>query len=295
MTLSEKITSMRRAFVGDLCKAMGEGMGKCERVWPSPCNAVTGRPYRAGNALMLGFYGSRTERPEDNRWCTLHQALQAGWTIHKAASGRKINYFEVLDGENILSKIYVVFHGSEIEGIPPLQRTTPSMHEKREVAERILWESGAKIWHGGESASYVAHGDYIQLPLLGFLSDPELYYTTALHELAHWTGHASRLGRDAWGKIDSSSSAKEELVASIASIFLGGETGIFVNRMHVEDHSFYVDRWISAVQKDPHELFRAADRAASAVDFILRHERVREKKWSREEKPKNHVQDVRKK
>lgn len=45
--------------------------------------------------------------------------------------------------------------------------------------------------------------------------------TTRLHELAHATGHAKRLARNAKGKFGDVDYAFEELVAEIASSFVG--------------------------------------------------------------------------
>ena len=54
---------------------------------------------------------------------------------------------------------------------------------------------------------------------------PEAYFApinwhrTALHELGHWSGHPSRLGRDLSGNFGSALYAKEELIA------LSGQSG----------------------------------------------------------------------
>jgi len=41
------------------------------------------------------------------------------------------------------------------------------------------------------------------------------------HELSHWTGHASRLGRDLKNRFGTATYAAEELVAELSSAMLG--------------------------------------------------------------------------
>ena len=57
------------------------------------------------------------------------------------------------------------------------------------------------------------------MPLKAQFSDEVGYYSTALHELGHWTGHETRLNRES-GPFGSISYAKEELRAEIGSMML---------------------------------------------------------------------------
>ncbi|HEX9941758.1 MAG TPA: zincin-like metallopeptidase domain-containing protein [Thermoanaerobaculia bacterium] len=52
-----------------------------------------------------------------------------------------------------------------------------------------------KLRHGGERAFYRRSSDLVQLPKPEAFSRPEHYYSTQFHELAHATGHPSRLNR----------------------------------------------------------------------------------------------------
>jgi hypothetical protein len=99
------------------------------------------------------------------------------------------------------------------------------------------------------------------------------YYGTALHELAHWSGHPSRLDRptltDSY-RFGDVNYAKEELRAELASVFLAAHRGI---PHHPEQHAAYVNSWIGALKRDKNEIFRAAHDASKATDFILALER----------------------
>ena len=69
--------------------------------------------------------------------------------------------------------------------------------------------------------------------------------------LYHWTGHPSRLNREASSDMRSESYAKEELVAEITSMFVSAETGIPQTQEHFDNHAAYVDYWVKAVKEDP--------------------------------------------
>ena len=172
---------------------------------------------------------------------------------------------------------YVVFHASQIEGIEPYQPKERNPIETSEKAERILRESGAEIRHGGSEAFYNRTEDYIQVPEMGQFRSQADYYATNLHELGHWTGHPSRLNREASSDMNSESYAREELVAEITSMFVSSETGIPQTQEHFDNHASYVDHWVKAIKEDPNALFRAVSQAQKASEEILKYERVRER------------------
>jgi len=62
------------------------------------------------------------------------------------------------------------------------------------------------------------------------------------------------------------------LRAELASLFLAAERGI---PHDPAQHAAYVASWIEALQRDRHEIFRAAHDAAAAVDYLLSLERSR--------------------
>ena len=101
------------------------------------------------------------------------------------------------------------------------------------------------------------------------------YYGTALHELAHWTGHQSRLNRstltDAY-RFGDANYAREELRAELASVFLAAERGI---PHDPASHAAYVGSWVKALREDKNEIFRAAHDASAAADYLLSLERER--------------------
>ena len=111
-------------------------------------------------------------------------------------------------------------------------RTRPKKSQplKRcEQASRFSSKSGAKITHDqADHAFYSRSQDSIHLPPKESFRDPAGYYGTALHELAHWTGHPSRLNRSTLNesyRFGDTNYAKEELRAELASVFMAAESG----------------------------------------------------------------------
>ena len=124
-----------------------------------------------------------------------------------------------------------------------------------------------------DTAFYNRKTDSIHLPLKDAFKSEQGYYGTALHELAHWTGHPSRLNRptltDSY-RFGDLNYAKEELRAELASVFIAAEVGIPHNPAN---HAAYVGSWIKVLKDDKNEIFRAAHDASTASDFVLNLER----------------------
>lgn len=254
-----------------------------------PYNASTGKPYRGANrvALMIADFG-------DPRYMTFNQAKEAGYNIKKGSKGIPLQTYifekEVIkkddagkpmkdeQGEFIKEKVkltspivshFVVFNAEQIDGIPPYQKSLgEKTWEVDAVAEEILKNSGANITHRyGNNAYYSPIDDKIVLPEKNQFTNQQDYYDTALHELAHWTGHESRLNRlDVTAKFGSETYAKEELRAEIASMMIGQDLGITHD---TSKHMSYVGNWIQVIKDSPYELVKACNDAERINTYVL--------------------------
>lgn len=79
--------------------------------------------------------------------------------------------------------------------------------------------------------------------------DGQEYYGTALHEMAHSTGHPSRLDRLKPATFGSPEYAKEELVAELTSAMVGNTLGF--DRRISDNNVAYLQNWTSALRKEP--------------------------------------------
>ena len=129
-----------------------------------------------------------------------------------------------------------------------------------EDLEKILQAAGATIKYGGSEAFYCPSLDSIQLPDRSSFLDSIGFYSTAVHELTHWTGHKDRLNRD------KSSYAFEELVAEMGSAMVLSDRGF---EQRLEQHVSYIDGWLSKIKSDPRALFKAMGLASKAANYLL--------------------------
>ena len=165
-------------------------------------------------------------------------------------------------------KHYAVFHASQIDGLPEYK--PPGIDEapwtRPEAASTILRNSNAVIRIGGDRAFYSPTTDHIQFPPDSAFRGPPEFAATALHELGHWTGHASRLNRNMKSRYGSAGYAMEELRAELASAFLASELGIPTD---IPQHASYIENWIKPLKEDKREIFRAAADAQKIADMLL--------------------------
>jgi antirestriction protein ArdC len=242
-----------------------------------PFNPVTGKPYHGVNILVLGM-DMRAFQTGDPRWMTYQQAQEKKWQVRKGEKSTTIFFckpYEIDDNEaddgkktiRVL-KHYAVFHASQIDGIPVYK--APTVEEapwtRPEAADIILKNSAAVVRIGGDRAFYSPSTDHIQLPPEhAFRGAPE-FAATALHELAHWTGHPTRLNRDLQHRFGSAAYAMEELRAELASAFVAMELGIPTD---IPQHASYIASWIKLLKEDKREIFHAAADAQRIVEMEL--------------------------
>ena len=122
----------------------------------------------------------------------------------------------------------------------------------------------ADIREGNGEAYYVPSKDFISLPAYAGFKDASNFYSTAFHELGHWTGHKARLDRDLKHRFGDKAYAAEELVAELCSAFLCAEFA-FDGELR---HAGYIENWISLLRADARAFFTAASKAQAAADYL---------------------------
>ncbi|MGD1095925.1 MAG: zincin-like metallopeptidase domain-containing protein [Bryobacteraceae bacterium] len=283
----------RQEVTDQIVQMLESGTAPWQKPWKAgalglPFNPTTENAYRGGNAVHLMATGLQRGY-DDPRWVTYNQAAEKGWQVRKGEKATQIEYWEFPsskaatpenpdkpadssrdEDERPIHRIYSVFNAKQIEGIEPYR---PKAHPEWEVVqngEEILQNSGAKILHDrNDQAFYDRVNDLVRLPPKAAFPNAADYYGTALHELAHWSGHPDRLNRDTLTgsyQFGDTNYAKEELRAELASVFLAAEQGIPHN---TERHAAYVGSWIQALKNDKNEIFKAAKDANRAADFLL--------------------------
>ena len=184
------------------------------------------------------------------------------------AEGNQVYRSVPLDRPKVFSA--VVFNAEQIHGLPPLEVKAPDW-DRHECAEATLKASRIEIrYDQADRAFYRPATDRIHLPPRDSFASADRFYSTALHEAAHGSGHSSRLDRDLAHPFGSEGYAKEELRPEIASLMIGDQLGIGHDP---GQHGAYVESWIKVLKDDPKKILRAARDADKITDYLLAHEK----------------------
>ena len=168
-------------------------------------------------------------------------------------------------------KQYLVFNLSQTKGLPPQYYQfepieLPTELQQDEATEKLIHSTGAELhYQNGNTASYNHVDDCITLPNRDQFKSTEGWAETALHELAHWTGHKSRLHRKLGNPIGTKDYAKEELIAELASAFLCAQLGF---EKQISNQAAYLQSWIKALKGDSRLIFTMSRQAEKAAAFI---------------------------
>ena len=307
----DKLTPQRKMLVDMILQNFESGAGLWKQGWRSggtPENAVTGKKYRGVNNMFLN-YVSMLRGYKDNRWLTFNQMKEREWSFKTDGEGKSlgknagvsVEFFELRDREtkkkfnrsvlegmsldereeymdkNVypIRKYYTVFNGDLIDGIPEKEKTVLDESAKSERTDKFLdfWsESEAKIIYGGGQAFYSPKWDEIHLPSREDFYSLQEFYSTALHEIGHSTGHEKRLNRNLNTDKKSAEYAIEELRAEIASMFMEQDFEIFINEKEVRNNSAYIENWRNAIKDNPNVLFTAIADAERISKYVSRKE-----------------------
>lgn len=267
----------------------------------------TGKPYRGINVWLLeiaAVTGNHTSRV----WYTFNQCkaraeraaerdpslLENGkapyWGPRKDEKGTTVYLWKMVkakgnddeeDGKVFpLMRAFTVFNGdqlvmpAEYQDEEPAEETDPygDFFEPIEALEAIADRMPARptVRHADQGrAYYLPATDTVCLPLREQFENPTRYYSTLVHELAHATGHASRLNRssvvnsDGFGK---EAYSKEELIAEMAACMVLVTAGTTPD---YEQSASYIAGWKKALKDDGRLLVGAAQNAQKAADWIL--------------------------
>lgn len=241
-----------------------------------PINATTGSAYQGFNWLWLAMRGQRY-------WAGLKQ-----W--HKVGARVKEEHFlkgvEILiprivtretDGEKktilVGFKTGMVYSADMVDGwTPPDIKINPDALTPNETADGIIAKmpNAPTIIHGTyDCGAYSPPLDAVRMPNREWFKSSARYYKTLLHELAHATGHDSRLARREGMKAMNGLHAysREELVAEFSAAMLVAQCGL--SNETLDNSAAYVKHWAKYLQANPNVIFEAAADAQRAVNYIL--------------------------
>lgn len=243
-----------------------------------------GTPYRGMNVFWLWMVADMCGYASPF-WMTYNQASKLGGQVRKGEKSTIAIFYksytrevepsepgDVNEETRRVLKAYPVFNANQVEGLPTRFHPAATIEivepegRKREL-DAFFACVPATLRHHGDEAYYEPVADRITMPPSHLFSGFDHYYATLAHELSHWTGHPSRLGRDLRNRFGSAAYAAEELIAELSSAMLGAELGLPV--AHLDSHASYIDHWLKLLRDDDRAILTAAAKAEEASSLLL--------------------------
>lgn len=268
--------------------AIERGAGDFRLPWHSrgsitcPTNIASKKAYRGVNILAL-WAAAEHRGFSSGVWGTYKQWAEAGAQVRRGEKSSYVVFYKELeyasaedgtDGETetrLFARATPVFAAEQVDGFDAPAAPGAEI-EPIAAADAFVKATGAVIRHGGSRAYYRPSTDEIQLPLASdFVGSPtstaqEAYYSTLLHELTHWTSHATRCNRELGKRFGDDAYAMEELIAELGAAFLCAE--LHITPEPRADHAQYLSSWLKVLKADKKAIFTAASKASQATAWL---------------------------
>jgi len=242
----------------------------------------SGNPYRGINQILLAVAGE--DGYASPWWGTYQEIARRGGQVQKGQKSTQIVFWGKTEAKEAnpktgkkdeywLMRYFNVFNAEQADELElPVDETEDIHHDPIETAEAIAegYPNPPDKRVGGDRACYSPRNDTITVPSQDAFDVNEEYYSTLFHELAHSTGHETRLKRKGITDFDAFGShqySKEELVAEIGAAFLCAHAGIEQDTL--ANSTSYINSWLSRLKNDKKLVVQAAQQAQKAADHIL--------------------------
>lgn len=267
-----------------------------------PRNPASKHVYSGINSIVLKL-NQTLSGYDDPRWMTYNQATEMGGQVRKGEKGTPIlvpmrsvkKEKDATTGEEKVTGGYIsfssktVFNVAQIDGLnlPSAEEEAGEPKTPLEAQEFILGRYKISMEAKGLTApevdytyvgAYGSHSsspnwrpstDVITLPTKEQFNSPEDMFDTIAHELAHSTGHPTRLDRSELTKnysTDNAARGKEELIAEISAAILASMFGV---NSDFDNTAAYVQSWLGALKDNPEMVMSASSEAQKVVDYLL--------------------------
>lgn len=242
---------------------------------------ITGDAYRGINRITL-LTVMLNKGYRNPLWLTFNQATRLGARVRRGEKSTLSLFFKPIerratdDAEEVhtvwLARANRVFNAEQVRGLPaklletllPAQPTVANQPQAQ--AEAFIQSIPALTrYHDGTPAFNLSR-DVIYMPALQHFKSSAHYYATFLHELAHWSGHPSRLNRPSLVERQRDNYYREELCAELTASFLCPSLGI--EPLIDEEHAPYLQHYIQLLEHDPKAFVHACSQAEKAADYL---------------------------
>lgn len=265
-----------------IIEQLDNGIIPWQKPWTGTAGAwsrSTGKAYSLLNQWLM----------PKGEYATFNQIKKEGGKVSKGAKGYPVVFFKptVIEYEDEktgetkqktvpLLKYYIVFNVEE-------QTNLEIKHTREEVARGVepvevlegiksdyLKREGVKFWElESDKAFYSPVNDEVVVPSKTQFNEQAEYYSTVFHELAHSTGHETRLNRlTKTAGFGSNDYGKEELVAEITAAAVLNEAGVETAKS-LKNSTAYIQNWRNAIKGDNKLVVHASTKAQKAFELIM--------------------------
>lgn len=252
------------------------------------CKSYAGKTYRGVNVWILLASGRQ------GPWITWNQVAKVGGRV-KADQAKKyqnICFWKFLDktdtqadgtikkGKIPLLRYFRVYSLEQTENVPEPAWLVKDKAKQANPPDPIIeaekiakeYKDGPTVEQGFDHGCYIPAQDKVEIPAIAQYKEAGEYYSVLFHELAHSTGHKSRLARftdeNRPAPFGSEDYSKEELVAEMSAAMLLAVAGVNSNKVR-ENNVAYLKHWIGRLKDDPRLAVCASAQAQKASDKIL--------------------------
>ena len=249
-----------------------------------PVNAVSGKPYRGANTLLL-WAAAEANGYATGRWATYRGWASLGAQVRKGERATTVVFWKTFwkDGDDrdasgsaddddtpgrprFMARGYSVFNQSQVDGYEAPVLTPLDEATRHAGADAFFANLNIPLVTGGDQAFYRPSTDTIHMPPFRQFRDWQSFVSVRQHEAGHASGAKHRLDRDLSGRFGSDAYAGEELVAEISAALALADLGIAHEPR--PDHAAYVANWLKVLKNDTRAIFTAASKAQAAVDWM---------------------------
>ena len=265
--------------VKPILEAIKQGTPPWSKGWVSkggmPMNHLSDYKYGIGNAVNCWVHNEKYGYTS-NRYISVKKAINLGFQFkgEKGDPVRKsfpIYFFSKIErdehtGDVTKPPFMIVTNSANIEQFEGIEdvKEPVFVHDGADLtpATELQVALGVKMREG--EPSYRPLTDEVAMPDLCQFKTVKGYLSTMFHELAHSTGHESRLKRDMTGRFGTKEYAFEELIAELSAVFLCAEHGIDYD---IEHHASYLSHWAELLEDDSNKFIKASTAANKVLTY----------------------------
>lgn len=274
------MSNVQEIITNRMIALLEKGTAPWQKPWLSkaPVNLISQKAYRGLNVISLASQGYASEY-----FLTFNQAQKLGGRIKRGEHSSMVVFWSIGEekinaktgklSKPVLLRYSTAFNLTQTEGIADklgLDKQVPRVPDIEAAEAIVAAMPNRPAFVSSDKAWYSSTRDVVGLPAKESFVSGEAFASVRFHELAHATGHPSRLNRFELEandhKFGSESYSKEELVAELTAAMLCGHCGI--SPAVIENSAAYCQSWIAGLKGDSRLIVSAASAAQKASDYI---------------------------